>query len=354
MKISIAMATFNGARYLREQLDSIGRQSLLPTEVVISDDGSTDETVAIAREFAASAPFKVIIDAHAQRLGFTQNFVRAINRCTGEIVALCDQDDVWYGEKLAVATAPFADRSVSTVTHKVQVVDEHLKPTGLVMPECSYQGSYSAFNIDPWFSPNGMQLLFRRMRISPWLGVEPPLSAYGFGTAPFDEWIFFLGTLTGTAVLLDDVLGLWRRHGSAITRNVAGIKADSDAAHHLQLALHSGKEAYAFRAEITDARAEFADRSDVTSDGILLKADEGTAEFYREMSRMFRRRMELHDSYANRRRRLRLFTKMIGKNDYRSRDLGGLGRKAALKDGFTVLFGPREPIKRTAENNHLK
>ena len=88
MTISVAMATFNGGRYLREQLDSIRRQSLLPMELVVCDDGSSDDTMDILRRFASDAPFKVVIDAHGRRLGFTPNFLRAIARCTGDIVAL--------------------------------------------------------------------------------------------------------------------------------------------------------------------------------------------------------------------------------------------------------------------------
>ena len=167
MMISVAMATFNGGRYLREQLDSIRRQSLLPTELIVCDDGSSDNTVEIVRRFAADAPFKVVIDAHGQRLGFTPNFLRAIGLCTGEVVALCDQDDVWDERKLAVCIPEFADETVMTVTHRVQVVDENLHPTSMVMPPASLRGRYNLFNLDPWFSPNGMQFLFRRERISP-------------------------------------------------------------------------------------------------------------------------------------------------------------------------------------------
>ena len=261
MKVSVAMATYNGGRHLREQLASIRSQTLLPMELVISDDGSVDDTLAIARRFAADAPFQVVVVAPEERLGFTQNFVRAIRHCTGDIVALCDQDDVWTPDKLAIATAPFADEAVTTVTHRVQVVDENLKPTSLVMPEGSYRGKYTLWTIDPWFSPNGMQMLFRRAPVAFLLAEAPPLSAYGFGTAPFDEWIFYLGTLTGTAVLLDGFLGVWRRHTTAITRDVQTITADASTANHVHLALHSGSEAYTFRAEVTASRAEFVARA---------------------------------------------------------------------------------------------
>lgn len=351
MKISVAMTTYNGGRYLREQLDSVRRQSSPPTELVICDDGSSDDTVEIARRFAAETPFRVVVDAHGLRLGFTQNFVRAIRQCTGDIVALCDQDDVWSETKLAVAAAEFADASVTTVTHRVQVVDETLAPTSLVVPPASYRGRYTLRTIDPWFSPNGMQMLFRRARIAPWLTVPPPLSAYGFGTAPFDEWIFYLGTLTGTAVLLPQILGVWRRHGTAMTRDVQSIVTEDSAAHQLHLALHSGGEAYAFRAEVTDSRADCVARAATAPDAAALSPIEGAEAFYRRMSRMFRRRVRLHDPHSGHLDRLRTFCAMAGQGDYRSRDRGGLGAKAILKDGFTIFFGPRSALTASAPSS---
>lgn len=99
--ISIAMATYNGDRYLHEQLRSLREQSRLPDELVIIDDASTDSTLAIARRFAASAPFPVVIEVNDANLGSTPTFERAIRLCRGDVIALCDQDDVWLPTKLA-------------------------------------------------------------------------------------------------------------------------------------------------------------------------------------------------------------------------------------------------------------
>ena len=335
------MATFNGGRYLREQLDSIVRQTLPAEELIVCDDGSSDDTLEIVRKFADTAPFRVVIEAHGERLGYNKNFVRAVGRCSGDIVALCDQDDVWDPAKLAVAVAEFVDPSVVTVTHQVRVVDADLRPTGLPSPATGYRGRYTVFNVDPWLAPNGMQMLFRRSPITPWLSGTPPVSVYGYGTASFDEWIFFVGTLVGTAVILKESLGVWRRHVAVASTTLENVARDNSASHRLHLALHSGGEAYAFRAEVTDARAEFASESVVLRDGSTMTAVSGAVEFYRAMSRMFRRRVELHQPQASRLRRLGFFAAMLARNDYRQRSLGGLGIKAVLKDAFTVFFGPR-------------
>ncbi len=102
MNISVAMCTYNGERFLEEQLNSIARQSLPPGEVIICDDGSTDATEEIVVRFATSVPFPVHFHRNIKNLGSTKNFEQAIQLCTGELIALCDQDDVWFPEKLAV------------------------------------------------------------------------------------------------------------------------------------------------------------------------------------------------------------------------------------------------------------
>lgn len=101
MRISIALCTYNGGRFLAEQLDSLLRQRRTPDELVVGDDGSTDDTAAILARFSASAPFPVLVETHSIRLGSTANFDRTLDLCTGDLLALCDQDDVWYPEKLA-------------------------------------------------------------------------------------------------------------------------------------------------------------------------------------------------------------------------------------------------------------
>ena len=112
----------------------------------------------------------------------------------------------------------------------------------------------------------------------------------------------------------------------------------------MQFALHSGGEAYEFRANLADSRADFAARPVTLPDGTRVTAVAEAAEYFRRMSRMYRRRVRLHDPTSGRLQRLLTFGNMIKHNDYRGHNLGGLGAKAALKDAFTVLFGPRVPI----------
>ncbi|MGA8529432.1 MAG: glycosyltransferase, partial [Acidobacteriaceae bacterium] len=116
-RISVAMATYNGEKYIREQLDSIARQSLLPYELVVTDDGSTDGTLEMVEDFARSAPFPVKIHRNDVRLGFADNFFKAASLCEGELIAFSDQDDVWLEDKLSVCSSHFVDPDVFLVAH---------------------------------------------------------------------------------------------------------------------------------------------------------------------------------------------------------------------------------------------
>src|SRR5579872_6976848 len=100
LRISVAMCTFNGGRYLGEQLESIGAQTQLPCELVVCDDHSTDDTIAILKRFQANASFPVRIVQNALRVGSTRNFDQAIGMARGGFIALCDQDDRWLPGKL--------------------------------------------------------------------------------------------------------------------------------------------------------------------------------------------------------------------------------------------------------------
>lgn len=97
--ISVALCTFNGARYLREQLDSVLAQTEVTIEVVAVDDGSQDATRAILQEFAAREP-RIRWHGNERNLGPTASFERAMSLCKGEFIAPCDQDDIWHRDKL--------------------------------------------------------------------------------------------------------------------------------------------------------------------------------------------------------------------------------------------------------------
>lgn len=100
MKISVAMATYNGMAYIEKQLDSIRTQYLLPDEVVICDDMSTDGTADFVEEYIEKySLFGWRLYRNSENLGFKRNFLSALSKTDGDIIFLCDQDDLWYQSK---------------------------------------------------------------------------------------------------------------------------------------------------------------------------------------------------------------------------------------------------------------
>lgn len=135
-RVSVALCTYNGARFLGEQLDSIARQSRPIDELILCDDGSSDETLAIARRFADRLPLQ--IQQNPARLGVTKNFEQAISRCSGDVIFLCDQDDRWTASKVARLVAALqrsesdaaAGRGAALAFSDARVVREDGSPAG--------------------------------------------------------------------------------------------------------------------------------------------------------------------------------------------------------------------------------
>ena len=100
-KISVAMTTYNGEKYVTAQLYSVLNQSLKPDEVIICDDCSTDSTVSLINEFIEKNKlinFRLILNEN--NLGYIKNFRKAISLASGDIIFLCDQDAIWQEDKI--------------------------------------------------------------------------------------------------------------------------------------------------------------------------------------------------------------------------------------------------------------
>jgi glycosyltransferase involved in cell wall biosynthesis len=129
--VSIALCTYNGERYLEEQLESFARQTSQPHELVVCDDGSCDGTVDIVRAFASTVSFPVHIRVNPINLGSSKNFAQAIQLCEGEFIALSDQDDVWLPSKLAVLSELLCgDSKLGGVFSDGELIDDNSREIG--------------------------------------------------------------------------------------------------------------------------------------------------------------------------------------------------------------------------------
>jgi glycosyltransferase involved in cell wall biosynthesis len=130
-KLSVALCTCNGSRFLGDQLESIAAQTRAPDELVVCDDASTDSTAQIIADFARHAPFPVHWYTQETPVGSTRNFDKAIALCTANVIVLSDQDDVWLPDRLRATESAFqSDVAADAFFSDAEIVDDSLKPLG--------------------------------------------------------------------------------------------------------------------------------------------------------------------------------------------------------------------------------
>ena len=218
LTISVALCTHNGADYVREQVESILRQTVPASEIVLSDDASTDDTVAIVEAAVAGwtdpKPELVVI-RNATPLGVIGNFEQATLACTGDLIALSDQDDLWRRDKLEVFDALFAQRPTLLLAHSDATLVsgdltplrhsllESLEATAKERRELVDGESYRTFvrrNL-----ATGATVVFRRSLLAQAVPFSPEWI--------HDEWLAIIAAFLDSTMLIDDELIDYRQHG---------------------------------------------------------------------------------------------------------------------------------------------
>jgi glycosyltransferase involved in cell wall biosynthesis len=218
--LTVVLPTLNGARFLQAQLDSITAQQRRPDLLIVSDDGSQDETCAIIRHFADYAPFHVVLRAGPCD-GLAANMRSLLAVCPAGYVALADQDDVWLPHKLAQACAQMKNISKPTLYAARRIVtDAALSPRGLTkVPRTRPSFAHALHrNIAPGntvvLNP-AAQALARSAALAP-----APLPAF------HDWWLYQLVTGAGGQVIFDpEPALLYRQHGQNLFGAAVGLRA---------------------------------------------------------------------------------------------------------------------------------
>lgn len=215
--ISVAMATYNGEKYLSEQLTSINEQTKLPLELVVCDDGSSDNTLSILHEFKKKANFPVKIHENRVNLGYTENFFKAANLCTGDWIAFSDQDDIWKPEKIEVVNNNISDDSL-LVIHSADLVDKDLNYLGDRCPNIKKNNKCRALKNKVWWTPAGFTQCFSSEILKKFPHSERPTD-YNNSTThqAHDQWVYFIANSFSNIIYIKDSLALYRRHDSTVT-----------------------------------------------------------------------------------------------------------------------------------------
>lgn len=217
LRVSVAMATYNGARFLPEQLGSLVTQTLLPAELIVSDDASSDDTRDIVARFAQTAPFPVRLLPPGPRLGYADNFLRAARACSSDFVAFCDQDDVWLPGKLETCLARLVqDRSVCS-THRHTITDAALQPRGILNHRVAADGVHDALALPLYSNPFGNSMVFRRDLLDAVaIAFRPPQPGRTELPLSHDTWVYNIAASLGPVSHIAEPLVLYRQHGNNV------------------------------------------------------------------------------------------------------------------------------------------
>lgn len=201
--ISVVMATFNGERYLRQQLDSILQQSISPREIIIVDDGSTDSTLTILKEYTADSRFRLLVND--QNMGYIKSFERGMLEVSCPYIALSDQDDIWLPHKLETLVSNIEDHIA--VYSDSMLVDKDGISLNKKMSDLKNQLTYDnclMYTIGAW-AP-GHAMLFRKELVDK-CKPFPTLVTHDF-------WLGFVASCNGGIFYVNEVLVHYRQHAS--------------------------------------------------------------------------------------------------------------------------------------------
>ena len=211
--VSVALATCNGARYLREQLETVYEQTWPHLEVVASDDASTDGTVEILADYAARRGLRY--EVNPRRLGLVGNFARAIALCRGEYVALCDQDDLWKPHRIATLLAHLGGSTLIYCS-----AEEVLTTAGEQKIDTSFAGIVRFARAQGSGRPT-RQLLAENWVVSHTLLFRRELVAHALPIPPHqlfhDGWLALVASKLGGIRYLDERLQVYRQHPASLT-----------------------------------------------------------------------------------------------------------------------------------------
>lgn len=214
--VSVAMTTYNGQHYIREQLDSILEQTYIPDEIIIVDDCSSDATMEILNTYARAHYDIMKIYQNESNLGYIKNFEKAISLCSSQYIALSDQDDIWMHNKLEVLLNGIGD---SLLIHS----DAHIIDAEGNILKKSYSKSARKRTVLNYFdmvyfnSVTGCTTLFKRELFS--------MTAPFPEIMPHDWWLGMVAVFSDSIEYCSDPLIMYRQHESNAIGSNLGHKS---------------------------------------------------------------------------------------------------------------------------------
>jgi glycosyltransferase involved in cell wall biosynthesis len=325
--VSIAMCTYNGEEFIEPQLQSLRAQTLVPAELIVCDDGSTDRTIEILKQFSTEVPFPVKLFVNAERLGYKANFQKAANLCSSELIAFCDQDDIWLPEKLQRCVQMFSKPDVLLCHHDYKIVDGKLQ---IIAPSenLPLETGIHKSTLDPRLNPRGFTLVFSRKLLDfrdKWAeSIDYEDEAL---RECHDQWFPGLAAGLGRVAYIKEPLVLYRQHGGNLSH--WGAYPKTLAGLNLRMRdhrLHLYSEFKSF-----DRRSKFFAEAASATSGEMQSNAQIAAAMYKNLAATIQLRIALMNEPGLLGKVADVF-KAIHSGAYRPKTSGGPGRRALIKD----------------------
>lgn len=218
MKISVALVSYNAEEFIKEQIDSILLNMDKDDELIISDDGSDDNTISIINEYIKND--NRIHLYQIEHSGCNANYENAISHCSGGIIVLSDDDNVWLDNKLKRTREIFEqDKELTLLMNDCQVVDQHLN---------EIEPSFMAYNnAKPGLWRNfvrsrfGGSLIAFRKDLNKYILPFPKHISFFY-----DDWIGLMASKHGKVLFINEVLSKWRRYVGAESTQFVNVEDD--------------------------------------------------------------------------------------------------------------------------------
>jgi glycosyltransferase involved in cell wall biosynthesis len=204
MNITVVIATYNGAKFIEEQIRSIISQSVVPSEIIVSDDNSSDETVEIILKVLREFPNRYVVLKNEKKIGFSGNFNRTLGYVLGDIIFFSDQDDVWFQNKIELQVKNMACYPC-LVMCDMRAVNEDLET---LFSSVIKEGGSS---IEDYCYGCSMAISKALLEI---------IYPVPYHIVQHDVWINYCANILSSKIVIEKTLQLYRRHQSNVTRSM--------------------------------------------------------------------------------------------------------------------------------------
>lgn len=217
--VSVALATYEGSKYLSLQIESILTQTHLPDEIVICDDASSDDTMDIIRQFYKKYPNLIRYCQNEKNLGYIKNFEKALSLCKGKYIFLCDQDDIWVNNRIDAFLSHIGNNDL--IYSNSIIIDSKGHKTGKLM--FAHAEEFSRFSFMDFFLRKGLVQGASMMISDKILKKSIPFPE----TIPHDIWLMSIA-LQGKSVVYHTIPTLlYRQHDNNVIGKVKSKRAFS-------------------------------------------------------------------------------------------------------------------------------